>query len=200
MSKAHGLQYNTGPGGLMYSPSRDFAYNYPQLVKCIINSFNVGRWPELVYTMSQAHYADRTLTEEEDAFIWGKICEAKDVYCNFLNECCVDPDETVDQVLDRVGWNNLPEAAQITWLAMMGQVMTGQVFQGLRDVTYQGEGARSEVKELLQAGQAARRAMNGIDAETEREVLELALKEAAEELAANGLSKSEILDIVRKTL
>ena len=191
MGKSHGLQYNTGPGGLMYAPARDFAYNYPQMIKCIIEAFNKDHWPALLGVLGEGL--------DED-YVWGQAIAAKDAYCAYLNKCCEDPSESLEQVLDRSGWNGVDELGQIAFLAMMGQVMTGQLFQGLRDITYEGEGARSEVTGLAQAGQAARRAMNGISEADERTQLEFELNEALLALETHGLPKGEIMGLVRKAL
>lgn len=156
------LSYNIHPGGKMYAPARDFAYNYPEMLSCIIRCFNTEKWPELLDVTTEARFPvgpDPAMTlEERKEATWDEICTAKDVYCEFLKICCEDPAENEDDVLRRAGWFDLHPAIQMSFLAMMGVVMTGQFFQGLRDVTPGGT-VPSEIAKLLQAGDNARKAM-----------------------------------------
>lgn len=151
----HGVHYNLAPGGLMYSPARDFAYNYPQLIKCIIDSFNADYWPQLTEVVGKA-------MDTSDDCAFDELCKAKEAYCQYINICCEDPTETVKDVLRRAGWFEIDDAAQAGWMAMMGYVMTGQLFGGLRDVTPEDQRARPEAEAMLEYGREARRVLNRV--------------------------------------
>jgi len=128
--------YNTTPGGLMYCPERDFAYNYPRLVACVRNAFNTEYWPALVRLLEDS-LADKPAVDRQLA-VWDALCASNDAFSQFVNSCCQDPKETFEQVATRAGWTEVPVVGQVGWMAMLGTVMMGQLFQGLRDVTQQG--------------------------------------------------------------
>lgn len=137
-----------GGDGPQYAPERDFAYSHVRLIECCIRSWNLDLWPQL-----------RQFCEDHETTIV-ELTAAKDAYCSYINKCCEDPQEKVEDVLHRAGWHEVPLLAQLAWLAMLGTVMTGQLFQGLRDVTLQGDRPYG-TEQLAMAGHEARRAMLG---------------------------------------
>jgi len=168
------LAYNTGPGGLMYAPARDFAYNYPQMIACMRNAFSDKYWPALTDVLMTGACYDRPSDESTAAeLIWDGLCEANDAYANFLNICCQDPDESFEQVLVRSGWKEVPDFAKVGWFAMMGQIMSGQIFQGLRDITVAGATAPSCMADLLRSGHESRRLNSNPGVSSEKEQAEL---------------------------
>ena len=80
------------------------------------------------------------------------MCDANDVFPKFIAICCQDSTETFADVVVRSGWQNVPEVGKIGWLAMLGEVMMGQLFQGLRDITKEGSTAPSCMEQLLRSG------------------------------------------------
>jgi hypothetical protein len=175
----------------MYAPSRDFAHNYPKMVQMVINCFNQDYWPELFAVYTRWALAENLWC---DGRAFSELEKAKDIYCRFLNECCKDPDECCDDVLERVGWAEVPPAVQATWLAMLGQVVTGQLFAGIRDLHMRPDGTDpAEIAVLLEAGQDARRAMNRINkgAETQLDA-EAVFRESARRARAKGLDDDAI--------
>ena len=156
----HGLQYTTGPGGLSYSPARDLAYNYPQMIASCVRCFNIEYWPELI-----ARLVDVTGDTEEEVI--AEIEKAQIAQLEFLKICCENPEEDIADIYERSGWNAVSPEAQLGWTAMMGQVIMGQVFVGLRDITAAGDGVRSPLQGLLNGLSESRRALNGIDADDE---------------------------------
>jgi hypothetical protein len=170
----------------MYSPERDFAYNYPRMISCIIRCFNTEFWPELLQVLG-ANYPGGP-----DA-LWEELCETKDRYCEFLSTCCQDPNEKQPaDVLIRSGFMQKSPLAQIAWMAMLGQVVTGQIFQGLRDITPSGQ-QRSKVVELMISAKSAAEALNKTSdkysAEQDKQFEQLVLS-----MRESGLNQQQIRD------
>lgn len=185
------VSYNTGPGGLMYAPARDFAHNYPQLVACVRNAFVEGYWPTLTQLLGEA-------ADHSDEYVWDKLCDANDKFAEFIRLSCRDSTQSFDDVLAASGWSGLPEFAKVGWLAMLGTVMMGQLFQGLRDITAAGLQAPSCMDRLMRAGFDARRATNRPNVSCEQEQSEMLqmLSSVAQSLVTSGVS----LDAIRKTV
>jgi len=151
------FSYNTGPGGLMYAPARDFAYNYPQMVACVRNAFSKETWQELIRLLTVYEKAIAAVDHERQCEgyterVWDQLCEVNDRFCAFLNISCQDSAESFFDVLDRSGWSTASDTGKVGWLAMLGLVMMGQLFQGLRDITKEGATAPSCMSELLKSG------------------------------------------------
>lgn len=143
------------PGGTgeFYNPARDFAYNYPQLLACVCKAFESSHWPEVKSFVAAA----MNVTEEQ---AWESLCDVNDAMMRYVNICCEDPTETVEDLLKRSGFVDLPNPARIGYMAMIGMVMVGQLFAGLRDVTPLGN-TRMDVSSLLRHGLFARNVLNG---------------------------------------
>lgn len=141
------MQYNMGPGQPMYSPARDIAYMYPQIVQGVENRLYEGPFKPLSeYLKSQG------VTEIE-------LAEAVRVYCLFLNSAHKTPGQTVEQCLEEVGWMSQPPAARIAVMFYLGGALTGSFFQAIRDITKQGDDP-AHVEALTVCGQRAARYMN----------------------------------------
>ena len=123
----------------MYSPERDFAYQYPALIKHIRRNFNLNLWPELMAVVEAGMEASGI--ENPDVFT--EMDKANIAYSRFTEICCENPKESVTDCLIRSGFKDVHPAAQFGWMAMMGAVMTGQLFIGLRDITYSDAGVSS---------------------------------------------------------
>jgi hypothetical protein len=152
------LQFRTkGSSDPMYNPARDFAYSHLTMVRCVIEAFNSDRWPEIFDTLCAAvprnSLGSSTAHEDE---CWVKLLEAKDVYCSFINICCEDPEETYEDVIARSGWGDVGGPYKFAWLAMLGVVMTGQLFVGLRDTTAYDTPRSTDVEELLKNSHKSR--------------------------------------------
>ena len=157
------LQYNMGPGGLMYSPSRDFAYQYPAMIKRMRENFNHHNCPELEAVVEAGMLATFEPKRPGDVpDVFGELDKANVAYSRFLEICCENPEETVADCLERSGFNDVHPAAQFGWLAMMGTIMTGQMFVGLRDITTRGPTAVTDEQEMNQAGDEASDAINKV--------------------------------------
>jgi hypothetical protein len=172
----------------MYCPERDFAYNYPRMVSCVIRAFNSELWPELLETLNKGYDGEN---------LWDEVCQAKERFCQFLDTCCQDPTENVEAVLKRSGFLDLHPSAQIAWCAMLGQVMTGQLFQGIRDVTTQGEKHEMIIK-LMQQARAAAETLNGTPDAAGPDICEDQFTSATIALRESGYSQQQVRDLLAK--
>jgi hypothetical protein len=200
--KSYGIAFNVGAGGDMYAPSRDFALNYPQMVRMVVGCFNQEYWPEL-YSQYLACWAlandklPAAVSATDNLQAFAELEEAKNAYCAFLNQACVAEPQSCDQALEASGWLAQTTAAQTAWLAMLGQVLTGQLYQGIRDVQRVPGEVPATIEELLAAGQHVRRRMNGVDELRERrESVLRTVRHAIREARAAGLSFPEIAELV----
>lgn len=198
-----GVSYNREHGGLMYAPARDFAYNYPVMIRCIRDAFSREYWPGLLRLVAKASIA-LPLTDEEYAAAeqaaWDDLERANLAFTQFINISCQDSSETFDDVCARSGWNDVPEPARMGWLAMLGTVMMGQLFQGLRDVTKEGVDAPSCAASLLRSGHKARCSSQGIDRDAEREHDLSRLMALGRKLRDAGMSASDLVDAFEEGL
>lgn len=180
-------------GGEFYNPARDFAYNYPQLIGCVCRAFQSQYWPEV-----KAFVAAALDCPEEQA--WDLLVDANEAFIRYINICCEDPTETVDELLVRSGFKSLPSAAQIGYTAMIGMVMAGQLFSGLRDVTPLGR-TRMDVSSLLKHGLFASNVLNGNPADFGREDYEAQLSNCVTQLVKiHDVPRKEIRNFVDKLL
>ena len=59
-------------------------------------------------------------------------------------------------MIERSGWGNIEGPYQFAWLAMLGVVMTGQIFVGLRDTTAYETPVRTDVENLVKHSHKSR--------------------------------------------
>lgn len=189
--KSYGIMFNKQEGGKFYAPSRDFAHNYPHMIDTIVKCFNEDYWPELFALYTEMY-------GQTSAAAFDELEKAKDIYCKFINESYKDPNECCDDVLRRVGWLDVPVETQTTWLAMLGQIMTGQLFAGVRDLYMATEiPLPADIEVFMEHGHDARRAMNKIDKTTEvKSDIAAAFRESIREAREKGFSFDEIKELV----
>ena len=146
-----------GSGDPMYNPDRDFAYSHTSMIQCVINAFNSDRWPYVFESLLALVPKDSAVTDEEhENLCWRELVKTKDVYCELCNICCEDADESYEDVVARSGWGDVSGPYRIAWLSMLGVVMTGQLFTGLRDVTAFEVPRSTHVEDLLKNSNASR--------------------------------------------
>lgn len=141
------LQYNMGPGQPMYSPSRDIAYLYPQIVSHVESQLYQGPFKELTGWLS-----DSSVNEDD-------LAETVRRYCLFLNNAHKEPNQSVEQCLDMVGWFEMPAQARVAVMFYLGAAMTGSIFGAVRDVTKQND-EPPHVRYLTEMGDRVAEYMN----------------------------------------
>ena len=135
-----------GSSDPFYNPGRDLAYCYPKAVEEVAKRFNEHRWPEL-----EALAADAGVTFDQ-------LCDAMDAYIAFLNIAHERPEEKIGECMVRSKWLAQPKAAQIAIVAMLGTVVTGQLFYAIRDTSSPDE-QNADIQAITKYGGEAKRWM-----------------------------------------
>lgn len=125
----HILQYSQRDGdGRKYSPNRDIAYVFPQLIKEAIRGLD----DETLWQGGIKDYLQfRNITVEDigkaaETFAQGIVLFTKYGY------------SSPGEALGKAGFFDVPEAAQDAIMMRIGQVMAGAFFVAIRDVTPMG--------------------------------------------------------------
>lgn len=131
---AHGPQIPTNDvGGVLkmtYCPGRDFINIYPAMFYNLAAQFDKGYWDEMIV---EANLSDDMVDAKN------QVSDVMPVINQFIAYSCENETEKFDDVLRKVGWFALPYGARQVFLAMLGHLMLGQLFAGIRDVSYAGE-------------------------------------------------------------
>ena len=129
----------------LYDANRDIAHNAAAVVKTVIQRFDEGHWPELkaLCTLHGVGPAE--------------LGQAVQAYADFIGNVS-DLNETCAESLTKSGWRACPPAAQIAVMAMLGTVIAGIQWKGIRDCTF-GFGPPAGIPELVAAGAEASRRM-----------------------------------------
>jgi hypothetical protein len=129
----------------LYNINRDIAHNFANVARFVAARLDDQRWPVV----------HRILADNEvDLDELGKACSS---FCLFVRSACDHPDETMQGALDRSGWNDVREEAQMAYMALLGTVIAGYYFAGVRDATMGGQGPCLTMDDLREAGKEARR-------------------------------------------
>lgn len=142
----------------MYAPARDWAWCLTPIIERVAVCFKQGVWP-IVFDVVQTALGDET--GEETA---AELFKANDAYAKFAQSCTEQIDLTIEDALRESGFLSVHPAAQVGYLAMLAQIFTGNLFEGLRDVTPAGEtpAFAAELERLMKRGIDSRRILNGI--------------------------------------
>lgn len=153
---AHNISIRPKSGGAVYSPQRDWVNCLPGIIKRVSLMFQQDSWP-VVYDTVAAALGDTT-GETTSA----ELIKAHDAYHRFLTNCTKDCTQNIYDVLEESGFLDVAPAAQVGYLAMMANIFTGHIFEGLRDITQLGEVAdpMKDLDRYNATGLDARRILN----------------------------------------
>ncbi len=131
----HGAQVpthysDTGVLKMTYCPGRDFINIYPTMFYNLAVQFDRGYWDAMIASAE----IDPDIVEAKN-----KVSDVMEVINKFIEQSCADDTEKFEALLTRVGWNDIDIRVRNTFLAMLGHLMLGQLFAGIRDVSYAGE-------------------------------------------------------------
>ncbi len=130
----HGPQIPTndvsGVIKMTYCPGRDFINIYPAMFYNLAAQFDNGYWDEMIVA---ANLADDIVDAKN------QVSDVMPVINQFIARSCENETEKFDDVLRKVGWFELPYDARQVFMSMLGYLMLGQLFAGIRDVSYAGE-------------------------------------------------------------
>lgn len=130
-----------------YDPNRDLAHCYDQVLMEVAKRLEAGTWSPL------SEYLEQHGIDQDQL---GEACRA---YCDFIVHTTDDQRETLEAVLKRVGWFEIPEPAQVAYVAYIGLVITGMFFKGRRDATLLDEQRISSPVHLRHYGRRSAKIM-----------------------------------------
>lgn len=129
----------------LYNVNRDVAHNFGDIVREVAGRLEDNRWPVVGQILTQ-----HKVTEEQ----LGQACAA---FCTFVASSVDVPKERMNEALARCGWFNVPEAAQVAYMAYLGTVVSGYFYAGVREATLQGVGPALTCQDLRDVGGRAAR-------------------------------------------
>ena len=124
----------------LYNTNRDVAHCFGDMMREVAARLEDERWKDL---------ADLLKREMVGMDELGEACEA---YCLFVASSVEDPKETMEEALHRTGWFKMSHTAQVAVMAMLGTVVSGYFFHGVREATLGGEGPASTLQDLRASG------------------------------------------------
>jgi hypothetical protein len=128
------------PHHVRYAPARDITWLYPNVMQTAENMLYDRRYEPL------HNWLDEEGVTEED------LALTVEAYCKVLNAAHQNPEESLTDVMDRVGFSDMPIPAQVALTYYIGTMMAGTFFQGIRDVTPRYEDTTPEVIRLCKSG------------------------------------------------
>ncbi len=111
-----------GSEGELYTPGRDLAYCFHDMVENVANRFSENKWPALMALM------------EREKIEFPQLQAGMDSFCRFLVEAQQKPDRDIRESMRSSGWLDQPPQVQIAINAMLGSVVMGQLFAAVRDL------------------------------------------------------------------
>ena len=124
----------------LYNPSRDVAHNFKTVMEMVAGRLEDGAWPEL-----DKHLKANGITMED-------LGEACSCYCTYVAISAEGHDTTMLEALTNSKWFECKPLAQTAVLAMIGTVIAGVHFHGVREATLGGVGPAATVGELVDTG------------------------------------------------
>ena len=125
----------------LYNPSRDVAHHFVDVAKEVVKRVeHPERWPAL-----QRHLEQFGITDEQ----LGLACKA---FVDFTASAVQKPEETMQDALKRVGWDDVQEDAILGVMGVLGSIMMGIYWTGCRETTMGGEGPGMDAQKLVSEG------------------------------------------------
>ncbi len=131
----------------LYNPNRDVAHCFGDMVREVAARLEDERWPIVKDVLEKYNVTQDQL---------GQACEA---FCNFVSSSMDTPKERMNEALARCGWFNVPDSAQLAYMAYLGTVVSGYFYAGIREATLDGVGPAQSLKDLRDAGSRSAKAM-----------------------------------------
>lgn len=131
----------------LYSVNRDVAHNFGDVMQIVADRLEGEAWPELAELLKR-----HNVTQDE----LGEACKA---LCLFVCQATDVPKENMLDCLTRHGWFKIQPEAQIAITAVLGTVILGYYFAGVREATLGGEGPVLRYQDLAQRGAECARNM-----------------------------------------
>ncbi len=119
-----------------YNTNRDIAHNFKGVVTTVAARLEDGTWPELSALLDR-----EGITQDQ----LGDACQA---FIKFMLTSVDVPEDDMLACLTKADWFKVSPTAQVAYLAVMGQVLAGYYFAGVREATLGGEGPVLTYKDL----------------------------------------------------
>ena len=132
----------------LYNVNRDVAHNFKQVANMVAGRLEDRLWPALAGVLDREHITDDDL---------GIACQA---FCLFVATSAENPDEDMSQAMWRSGWFDVKPVAQVAVMAILGTVLLGYHFAGVREATLAGQGPAMELKDLAARGEECARLLS----------------------------------------
>jgi hypothetical protein len=129
-----------------YNPNRDVAHCFAEVARETAARLEDERW-EVIHKLGEQHQ----ITQED----LGLACKA---FCEFVT-ADFRKGESMLACLERVGWFEVKPEAQLFYLGVLGTVVAGVFFAGVREATLGGVGPLLSCQDLRQRGAECARAM-----------------------------------------
>lgn len=135
----------------MLSPNRDLAHCMPGLLQATSLRFHQGTWPAVEdYLISSGVRKD-------------ELQATAQVLISLAIRMREDPSTSLEKCLQTSGWFDLPEAAKIGYLAMLGSVVLCVHAAGVRQAAVLGDGPKLDEQDVgRQIGEMHRRLSPGV--------------------------------------
>ena len=124
----------------LYNVYRDIGHNFADVMREVAARLEDERWAELREVLVRD---DITMDD------LGEACQA---LCLFVTIAVEKPEESMGEVLSRSGWHAILPPAQIAVTAILGTVMMGYYFSGVREATLGGVGPALKAQDLRDRG------------------------------------------------
>lgn len=126
----------------LYSTDRDLAHNFGDVMRETAARLEDGRWEPV------KKYLEAAGVSPDDV---GEACAA---LCLFVGNAAACPGDTMATAMARAGWfgDKVKPEARVAVMAVLGTVVTGYYFAGVRHATLDGRGPTDLMADLRAAG------------------------------------------------
>lgn len=129
----------------LYSVNRDLGHNFKEVMGHVLDRLKNRKWPEL-----EEFLVELKVPDEE-------VGKAFDALCLFIGRAQEDMRVPFQESLERSGWYQTHPGAQVAVMAILGTVILGYHWTGVREATLGGEGPAMSLQALAaEGGQLAR--------------------------------------------
>jgi hypothetical protein len=129
----------------LYNVNRDCAHNFGDVMREVVARLEGQRWPVVVRWLE---------SEQVSAADLAQACQA---FCTFVASSTEYPREQMPEALTRCGWFATPPAAQAAVMAVLGTVLAGYFWAGVREANVLGDEPTQTYQDLRQMGATASR-------------------------------------------
>lgn len=125
----------------LYNVNRDVAHNFRQVMERVFNRLQQRLWPELESLLSAHQVTDR------------EVSQAFDALCKFIGGAQDNMRVEFQTALAQAGWFKCRPEAQVAVMSVLGTVILGYHFAGVREATLGGEGPALTLTTLASKGE-----------------------------------------------